>query len=101
MLRRIPKSAPANFVAAIKQNLKSASRSGLEEAVQETTTAILQNAVERGIYNENLAVDDSLYNLITSDDFTIGGATGFATDLLLNSISREKKQICLSSRGRA
>ena len=86
MLRRIPKSAPANFVDAIKQNLKSASRSGLEEAVQETTTEILQNAVERGIYNENLAVDDSLYNLITSDEFTIGGATGFATDLLLNSI---------------
>jgi hypothetical protein len=86
MLRRIPKSAPANFVDAIKQNLKSASRSGLEEAVQETTTEILQNAVERGIYNENLAVDDSLYNLVTSDEFTIGGATGFATDLLLNSI---------------
>lgn len=86
MLGRIPKSAPANFVAAIKQNLKSASRSGLEEAVQETTTEILQNAVERGIYNENLAVDDSLYNLVTSDEFTIGGATGFATDLLLNSM---------------
>ena len=60
--------------------LKSALVSGGIEGGQEVLAAVLQDAIERGFYNENLPQNESLW-----DDFTVGGAIGSLADLALNS----------------
>ena len=93
ILGRISKNAKPEFVNSIKERLLSASKSGFQEGIQEVGANILQDAIERGVYNENLETDMSLSNLITSDEFTIGGATGFAADLVLNAVSNRRGKL--------
>ena len=90
ILRRISKNAKPEFVNSIKERLKSASKSGLEEGMQEVVANIMQDAIERGVYNESLESDMSLESLLTSDEFTVGGASGFAADLVLTSLAKRR-----------
>jgi hypothetical protein len=93
LLSRIDKTkAGDGFIQEIKRRLGSAVRSGLEEGTQEVLANIAQDAIERGVYNENLQSDMSLKGLLTSDEFTIGGASGFAVDLVLNSIGNKRNR---------
>ena len=80
ILRRIPKDADEFFKQGIVDRLKSALVSGGVEGAQEVAASVLQDAVERGVYNENLPENESLW-----EDFTIGGAIGSLADLAVNS----------------
>ena len=72
--------------------LKSAFKQGGIEAVQEVTASLLQDFTERGIYNENLPETESILSeFFTSDDATVGGAVGFASDLILNAASGRRR----------
>jgi len=90
MLRKISKTAPKEFVNSIKSRLMSAAKSGGFEGLQEVSASIAQNAIERGVYNENLAVNGSLYDALASDEFTVGAASGFVADLVLNSVANRR-----------
>jgi hypothetical protein len=90
LLRRITRSAPKEFVNSIKSRLMSAAKSGGFEGLQEVSANIAQNAIERGFYNENLPVNKSLYDAFASDEFTVGAASGFVADLVLNSIANRR-----------
>ena len=79
ILSKISKSADADFKKGIATRLKSALVSGGVEGLQEVTASILQDAVERGVYNESLPFNDSLL-----DDFTVGGAVGAFADLAVS-----------------
>jgi hypothetical protein len=87
LLSKISKSAPKQVQDNIKSRLLSGLKSGGFEAFQEVTANIAQNAIERGIYNENLAVNDSMADLLKSDEFTVGAASGFVADMVLTSIA--------------
>ena len=92
LLRKISKSAPKEVQDNIKSRLISALKSGGFEGLQEVTANIAQNAIERGIYNENLAVDRSMISALTSDEFTIGAASGFLADVVLTSIALRRNR---------
>ena len=93
LFNRIPKNANPEFVSSMYQRILSAAKTGGVEAVQEVASELAQDAVERGIYNENLASDMSISSLITSDEFTLGGATGFIADFALNSALNKRGKI--------
>ena len=93
LFNRIPKNANPEFVSSMYQRILSAAKTGGVEAVQEVASELAQDAVERGIYNENLASDMSISSLITSDEFTLGGATGFIADFALNSALNRRGKI--------
>jgi len=97
ILRKITRSAPKEFVDSIKNRLISASKSGGFEGLQEVSANIAQNAIERGVYNENLPIDKSLTNLLTSDEFTVGAASGFVIDLTLNSLGNRRNRFATES----
>ena len=80
LLKRIPKDADEFFKQGLVDRLKSAFVSGGVEGGQEVFAAVVQDAIERGIYNENLPENESLW-----EDFTIGGAIGSLADLAVNS----------------
>lgn len=61
--------------------LKSALSSGSAEAVQEVSAGFAQDALEKGLYNENLEMGQTAW-----DEFTLGGAAGMTADLVMNSI---------------
>ena len=87
LLSKISKSAPKQVQDNIKSRLLSGLKSGGFEGLQEVTANIAQNAIERGIYNEDLAVNDSMADLLKSDEFTVGAASGFVADMVLTSIA--------------
>ena len=78
VLSRITKAASPEFKKGIANKIKGALVSGGIEGVQEVAASIMQDAVERGVYNEELPFNDSLM-----DDFTVGGAVGAVADLAL------------------
>jgi len=78
VLSRITKAASPAFKKGIANKIKGALVSGGVEGVQEVAASIMQDAVERGVYNEELPFNDSLM-----DDFTVGGAVGAVADLAL------------------
>ena len=78
VLSRITKAASPEFKKGIANKIKGALVSGGIEGVQEVAASIMQDAVERGVYNEELLFNDSLM-----DDFTVGGAVGAVADLAL------------------
>jgi len=82
LFSRIPKVAGYTFGQKAMRNITEAIKSGGVEAIQEVTGLWLQNAIERGIYNENLPKGQSMW-----DEFTIGGAVGMTADLLLRAFS--------------
>ena len=79
LLKFVPKSAYSDSVRKrMVSRLNEALVTGGLEGGQEVFSAILQDVVERNIYNENLPENDSLF-----DDFTVGGAIGTIADLAL------------------
>ena len=80
VLSKITKSADAQFKKGVVNKIKSALVTGTAEAVQEASAGVLQDAIEKGFYNEELTVGESLF-----DDFTVGGAVGAFADLAVSS----------------
>lgn len=80
VLSKISKSADAQFKKGVVNKIKSALVTGTAEAVQEASAGVLQDAIEKGFYNEELTVGESLF-----DDFTVGGAVGAFADLAVSS----------------
>ena len=93
VLSKISKFASKKQVTDIKSLILSGLGSGAFEGFQELGSQIASNAIERGIYNENLAVDDSLYNAFTSDEFTLGASVGFLADVVLSSAAIRRRGI--------
>jgi len=79
--------------SGISQRLRSALMSGTVEGVQEVTASLLQDAVEKGVYNEALEVGGG--NLM--DDFTVGGAVGAGADLVLNAVAGRRNKDAFKS----
>ena len=92
LLRKISRTAPKQVQDNIRSRLLSGLKSGGFEGLQEVTANIAQNAIERGIYNENLAVDKSMINALTSDEFTVGAASGFLADMVLTSVALRRNR---------
>ena len=91
LLKIIPKSAYSDSVRKrMVSRLNESLITGGLEGGQEVLAAIAQDWVERGVYNENLPENDSLF-----DDFTVGGAIGTLADLALR---RRQKGIAESER---
>ena len=88
LLSRLSKNVDLKTKIGIGEKLKGALGTGVVEGVQEAVAGILQDATERGIYNENLARSDSMF-----DDFTIGGAVGTLADLALGGAKGRRRQM--------
>ena len=88
LLKRLAPDALTKLPGNTMEMLGSALRSGSVEGVQEVVAGIAQNAIERGVYNEQAElVGPTLY-----DDFTIGGAVGAGADLVLNAIAGRRNK---------
>ena len=72
----------------IGDRIKSALGTGGVEAVQEAVAGLSQDLIEKNIYNEELPIGESLY-----DDFTVGGAVGFVSDLVLNAAAGRRRGV--------
>ena len=93
LLKRLDKGAFDGIAGNPMEMLKSALRSGSTEAIQEVTASIAQNAIEKGVYNENLELlGGNLY-----DDLTIGGAVGAGADLVMNAIAGRRNKTSFDS----
>ena len=92
LLRKISKSAPKAMQDNIKSRLLSGLKSGGFEGLQEVSANIAQNAIERGIYNEDLAVNNSMADALASDEFTVGAASGFVADMVLTSVALRRNR---------
>ena len=88
LLSRVSKTADAQFRKNLSDQLKGALLTGAAEGTQEVVASISQDAIERGIYNENLPSNESLL-----DDFTVGGAIGTGADLVLNAVAGRRKNL--------
>ena len=93
LLKRLSPDANDKLPSGWKELLSSALRTGSGEAVQEVTASIAQNAIEKGVYNEDLELfGDNLY-----DDFTIGGAVGATADLVMNAVAGRRNTAAFNS----
>ena len=90
LLRRISADVDSATKISIKERITGALATGGAEGLQEVVASILQDAVERGVYNENLPVTggDSLF-----EEFTIGGAVGTFADLALNGAAGRRREM--------
>ena len=88
LLSRLSKNVDPATKIGIKEKLTGALGTGVVEGVQEAMATVLQDATERGIYNENLAKSDSMF-----DDFTVGGAVGAFADLALGGAKGRRRQM--------
>ena len=82
LLKNITLGAGKGF----RQRLYQAILQGGVEGFQEVAAAWAQNAIEEGVYNENIPEGQSLW-----DDFTVGGAVGFAADFVLNAAAGRRR----------
>ena len=81
--RRLPDKEADTFIS----RLASAAKTGLAEGAQEATAGVLQSAVEKYTYNENLPLGETLYDQVI-EDASLGGAAGVIADLALGSFAR-------------
>ena len=93
ILGRINKNANPAFVNDITQRIISALKSAGVEGVQEVAAKIAQDAIERGVYNEDLPNDMSVLGALASDEFTLGAAAGFLVDFAGNALINRKRKI--------
>jgi len=88
VLRFLPKGAyPDSVKRRMMDKLVDASLSGGVEGAQEVAASYLQDAIERGVYNPDLAEKDSFM-----DEFTVGAGVGALAELVLNSAAGRRKQ---------
>jgi len=89
LLRKVDKNlANDDVLTIIGSRIKSALGTGGVEAVQEAVAGLTQDLIEKNIYNEELPIGESLY-----DDFTVGGAVGFVSDLALNAAAGRRRGV--------
>lgn len=88
LLSRIPKAAGYTFGQNMMKNVTEAMKSGGIEGLQEVVGLWTQNAIERGIYNEDLPTGQSMW-----EEFTIGGAVGMTADLVLTAFSGRRARL--------
>ena len=77
-----------DVLTTIGSRIKSALGTGGVEAVQEAVAGLSQDLIEKNIYNDELPIGESLY-----DDFTVGGAVGFVSDLALNAAAGRRRRV--------
>ncbi len=76
--------------------LKNALKSGSAEGVQEVSAGLMQDAIEKGLYNPELPVGESAW-----EEFTLGGAAGATADLLMNAmVGRRRSALTEQERAR-
>ena len=83
ILKKVPKEAKQSAIKTIGQRLKSAGVAGVAEGGQEVVAAILQDLVEKNMYNPDLKLSASAY----SDDAIYGGGAGATFNFLLETIA--------------
>ena len=88
VLRFLPKGAyPDTIRKKMMDRIVDASLSGGVEGAQEVAASYMQDAIERGVYNPDLAERDSFM-----DEFTVGAGVGALAELVLNSAAGRRKQ---------
>ena len=88
VLRFLPKGAyPDTIRKKMVDKIVDASLSGGIEGAQEVAASYMQDAIERGVYNPDLAERDSFM-----DEFTVGAGVGALAELVLNSAAGRRKQ---------
>jgi hypothetical protein len=65
--------------------IRSAIKTGTLEGVQEVTASLMQDAIQYGIYDENVPFGESMW-----DDFTIGAASGALVDAITTGMFNPK-----------
>jgi hypothetical protein len=68
--------------------IRSAIKTGTLEGVQEVTASLMQDAIQYGIYDENVPFGDSLW-----DDFTIGAASGALVDAITTGMFNRRSRL--------
>ena len=88
LLKRIDADGNVKLPKGYREVLGSALRTGGVEATQEVLASIAQNAIEKGVYNE----DAELLGPTLYDEFTVGGAVGAGADLVVNAIAGRRNK---------
>jgi len=88
ILKRIPRNIPDAEKFLYRDIITNALIAGGQEAAQEAVAGILQDATEKGFYNENLQVGQTLW-----DDLTLGGAAGATFNLILNAAGARRQRL--------
>lgn len=88
ILKRIPRNIPDAQKSLYRDMITNALVAGGQEAAQEAIAGILQDATEKGFYNENLQIGQTFW-----DDLTLGGAAGATFNLILNAAGARRQRI--------
>jgi len=70
----------------------SALRTGGIEGTQEVAASLMQNAIEDGVYSDNVNYTESLW-----DDFTVGAGAGALLDAMTNGVNRRRSRAVLEA----
>ena len=70
----------------------SALRTGAMEGTQEVMAGLAQNAIQDGVYSDNVNYTESLW-----DDFTVGAGAGALLDAMTNGVNRRRSKILIES----
>ena len=72
--------------------ITSALRTGALEGTQEVMAGLAQNAIQDGVYSDNVNYTESLW-----DDFTVGAGAGALLDAMTNGVNRRRSKILIES----
>ena len=76
-----------NQIMSRYDRLKSAGQQGSIEGIQEAVSGLLQDGIQYGLYDETVAVGDSMW-----DDFTIGAPAGAILDAFATGLTNKKRR---------
>jgi hypothetical protein len=68
--------------------IRSAIKTGTGEGIQEVTSGLLMDAIQYGIYDENVPFGESMW-----DDFTIGAASGALVDAITTGMFNRRSRL--------
>jgi hypothetical protein len=88
ILKRIPRNIPDAQKFLYRDIITNALVAGGQEAAQEAVAGILQDATEKGFYNENLEIGQTFW-----DDLTLGGAAGATFNLIVNAAGARRQKL--------
>ncbi len=88
IFKKIRKIRDPKFRQETFDRVRSAIQSGSTEAIQEVVAGVAQDAIQRGIYDENATLGDTLW-----DDFTVGGAVGAFADYISTGAAKRRSAI--------
>ena len=81
ILKKVPKADIDKALMTIGGKLKRSFGAGIAEGAQELGAGIVQDLIEKGLYNPDLEVGQSAY-----DDAVYGGGAGAALNLIIDSV---------------